>query len=105
MFLSVEEKEEETIISFHIDLVEQNVEYIFKDSLLCISESVCFLIILDLKEVKELDTFGLGILLNFCNCAHKLNKKVKIVNINKKIFYKFKAFKIDKRYECITFLS
>lgn len=100
MFLTVEEKEQETIISFNVDLIEQNLDRLFIRSCKIIKESNSFLFILDLKYVERLDSYGLGLLLNLGNCVYKLNKQIKIVNIDKKLFDKFKSYKIDKRYEC-----
>ena len=100
MFLSIEEKEEETIISFQIDLIEPNLSTIFKKSLQTIKESNSLLIILDLNYVERIDTYGIGVILNICGCCYKSNKKVLIRSINNRLYKKFEIYRINKIVRC-----
>ncbi len=56
------------------------------------------ILILDFKNIKKIDSFGIGLIIALKNKLTTLEKKLQLINIDENIVSLFKVIKLDKHF-------
>jgi anti-anti-sigma factor len=94
----IEKRDDETIIEPAQDLVHSMAQGFRKELLLLVQEGTRKLVI-DLVNVKIIDSVGLGVLIAATNSLGKIDGKLRIVNASQDLCKVFKMMRLDQHFE------
>jgi anti-sigma B factor antagonist len=94
----IEKRDDETIIGPARDLVQSTAQGFRKELLLLVEEGTRELVI-DLVNVKIIDSVGIGVLIAATNSLGKVGGKLRIVNGSEDLCKVFRMMRLDRHFE------
>lgn len=94
----IEKRDDKTIVEPAQDLVQSTAQGFRKELLLLVEEGTRKLVI-DLINVKIIDSIGIGVLIAATNSLGKVKGKLRIVNASQDLCKVFKMMRLDQHFE------